>query len=65
MKTPFDNIPLNTKRQYVRGIARNGCKIYMPVDSERLDVLEAFKAVLQDYLDRQPVIVPNPPLRAA
>lgn len=49
----LDDLPLNTKRQYVMGTAVNGCEIYIPVDSDDENVLNLKKESLQKYLDNQ------------
>ena len=49
--TPFNNVPLNTKKVYVMGKTWSGCEVYLPVDSysdtvqlEARDKLHAFLA---------------------
>ena len=54
MINPLNNLPLNTKLVYVRGIAKSGCEIYMPVDSRVDDIIHAKKVQLQLWLDNQP-----------
>ena len=51
---PLNNVPLNTKRQFVMGKTSSGCEVYMPVDSNDIDVLRGKKHQLQYYLNKQP-----------
>lgn len=53
MNSPLENVPLNTKKVYVRGITQNGCKIYMPVDHYDDSHIDSKKAQLQMYLNGQ------------
>lgn len=49
----FDRVPVNTLKQFVRGITKDGCEVYMPVNSAEDDKLLAAKNRLQFELDRQ------------
>lgn len=63
MTTPLKNVPLNTQRLYIRGTTKDGCEVYVPVDTR--DSVEADKkqADLQTFLDNQNLgaIPPCPP----
>lgn len=59
----FKFLPLNTKKQYVRGIAKSGCQIFIPVDSVKMDVLKDRQNQLNTFLASQPDIY-IPPLLA-
>ena len=48
---PLQNVPLNTKRQYVMAKTKSGCKVYMPVDSFSNVVLTSKKNQLQMHFD--------------
>ena len=56
---PLENIPLNTKKVYVRAITPEGCKVYMPVDSLDDDEQIQKKEELQVYLNTQFKPVPK------
>jgi len=62
MKNPFENVPLNTKKIYVRAITPGGCKIYMPVDTRNIHLQQQIKEELQVYLNLQ---FPSEPLIVA
>ena len=51
MNNPFDDVPLNTQRAYVKAKATNGCEIYMPVDSQDDRDLISQKNHLQSWLN--------------
>ena len=53
MINPLLNVPLNTKNIYVRAITPNGCKIYMPVNSNDDCEQDAAKTKLQIWLNNQ------------
>lgn len=61
---PLNNVPLNTKHAFVMGKTYNGCKIYMPVDSNEEAILQLKRRELQDQLNNQPITnnpLDNPP----
>ena len=58
----FNNLPLNTKRVYTRGIASSGCEIYIPVDSDNDWDIDNKKEALQYFLNNQ---FPSTPLTVA
>lgn len=60
---PLDDVPLSVGCNYVKGIAKDGCEIYMPVASEEASVLDAATAQLQYVLDEQEIdeLPPSPP----
>jgi len=53
MINPLDDVPLNTKKVYVRGITPGGCKIYMPADTLDPVKQHKIKTQLQIYLNSQ------------
>jgi len=53
MKNPLENIPLNTRRAYVKAITIDGCAIYMPVDSYDDNVIKNKLKQLKEYLATQ------------
>ena len=57
MNKPLNDVPLNTKKVYVRGLTNDGCEIYMPVDSHDDKVIDQVKEDLQKQLDCQLVSV--------
>jgi hypothetical protein len=54
MYNPLASVPTNHKKVYVAAYTKDGCTVYMPVDS--FDVVEQIgkKLELQKYLDSQP-----------
>lgn len=54
----FNNVPLNGLKQFVMGVTKDGCEVYMPVASTHEDKLLAAKNRLQFELDRQPGYMP-------
>jgi hypothetical protein len=52
IKNPLENLPLNTKRVYVRGVCLTGCEVYMPVDSFDDAEQKRKKDELQAWLDK-------------
>jgi len=59
MNNPLENIPLNTKKVYVRGITPDGCKIYMPVNTMNPVAQQKKKEELQIYLNNQFPLIPE------
>ena len=61
MINPLDNVPLNTTSVFVRGIALDGCEIYMPVmvSFEHKEYINQKKRELQFYLDNQYEVEPE------
>ncbi len=51
MNNPLDNVPLNTNRQFVMGVAKGGCEIYVPVELTSILAQNARKRMVQEYLD--------------
>ena len=49
----FPTLPLNTDRNYVRGIAKDGCEIWIPV-IDGSDLQKA-KTELEIFLNNQPI----------
>ena len=58
----LDNIPLNTKRQFVMAKTHRGCEVYMPIDSDCKTILDNKRDELQEALYRQPYPVIEPVL---
>jgi hypothetical protein len=52
---PFNNVPLNTKKVFVCGIAHSGCEIYLPVNSTDEKVIQTKKQELLQFLFNQPL----------
>lgn len=51
MNNPLDNVPLNTNRQFVMGVAKGGCEIYVPVEFTSILAQNVRQKMLQEYLD--------------
>ena len=51
MNNPLDNVPLNTNRQFVMGVAKCGCEIYVPVEFTNILAQNVRQKMLQEYLD--------------
>lgn len=51
MKNPFENVPLNTKKVFIKGTCKSGCNIYVPVDSFDIVEQNKKKEELQLYLN--------------
>ena len=58
----LDNIPLNTKQQFVAAKTRSGCEVYLPVDSFERDELIEKRDELQQHLNNQPYPLISPAL---
>ena len=56
----LENIPLNTKKVYVKATTYSGCEIYMPVDCDNEYEEGRKKEELQSYLNGQPLPVIEP-----
>lgn len=54
MSNPFTSVPLNTDRCYIKGIARSGCEIYVPILVRSKIIEELKQQNLQAWLDNQP-----------
>jgi hypothetical protein len=50
---PFNNVPLNTKKVFVRGIDHSGTEIYLPVNSTDEIVIQTKKQELHQFLFNQ------------
>ena len=53
MVMQLGEFPLNTRRVYVRGIARSGCQVFFPVDSEDEEIIRQKQREYQKVLDSQ------------
>ena len=62
MNNILENIPLNTKKVYVKATTHSGCEIYMPVDCDNEYEESIKKQELQSYLNSQPLPVIEPVL---
>lgn len=54
MINPLEDVPLNTKRVFVVGTTKDGCEVYMPVDSFDDHEIYTKRIQLQKYLNSQP-----------
>lgn len=57
----LQSIPLNTQAHYVRGITKDGCEIYMPVDTRCPHDASLLQAELRRQLDEQDLGIFTPP----
>ena len=53
MTNPFENLPLNTKKSYVMAVTKEGCEVYVPVDSLKYETLVKRRDEIQEYFDEQ------------
>jgi hypothetical protein len=52
IKSPFDNVPLNTTSVFVKGVVPDGgCEIYLPIATTDEAEAKIKKNELQYYLD--------------
>lgn len=51
MKTPLDNLPLNTNAAYAMAVFPNGCELYFPVDTRDEKELLKARDDMQAYLN--------------
>lgn len=59
MKNPFENLPLNTNRLFVQGVAISGCRVIIPITAKSEAEILQKQAELQNYLTNQ-YQLPNP-----
>ena len=50
-KTPFSDLPLNTKQTYAMATFPNGTELYFPVDSREEDFVLKSRDEMQLYLN--------------
>jgi len=50
-KTPFSNLPLNTKQTYAMATFPGGTELYFPVDSRKEEVVIKARDEMQLYLN--------------